>query len=131
MSIRRGELGIGLGDRVAFAVAWVMFAFWGSDQAHAFGKQRPADKGLVWVAQGDGSLQCEPDSGVSLAQGASELEGLGVQVFEKKKTTDGKMRMQLCGAPTGQLNAYLVSAVDFEKVQKQTRFVILLTGHRE
>jgi len=113
------------------AVTGMIATIAGGAQVHAFGKERAADPDRVWVAQPDGSLQCEPESGVSLAEGASELERLGVQVFEKKKTGDGKVRIQLCGSPTGQLNAYLVLLTDVEKVRKQTRYVILVEGPRE
>ncbi len=66
----------------------------------------------VWVGQPDGSLQCKPKSGKSLEDGKTPLTQAGVAVLESKKTSDGMMRAQMCGIPTGKLNAYLIKKSD-------------------
>lgn len=73
----------------------------------------------IWVSKIDGTLQCEkalPEA--ALAEMRNELEKTHVQVFESKKVPNQMMVIALCGAPTGNENAFLISEGDFEKVEK-------------
>lgn len=70
----------------------------------------------VWVAKADESRQCEKDSGVSLEKMASQLKG--IPVISKQKKMDGKMHIQLCGSPTGMMNAYEIPVGYLEQAIK-------------
>lgn len=69
----------------------------------------------VWVSRSDGAESCAPKSGQSLEEGAAELKKAGVRVLDQRKGDDGKMHMQMCGAPTGSMNAYLIARDDLPK----------------
>ncbi len=62
----------------------------------------------VWVSRPDGGKQCDQDSAQSLEAGVKELESAGIRILEKRKKPDGKIRIQMCGAPTGNTNAYRI-----------------------
>ena len=62
----------------------------------------------VWIAKSDGSKQCATDTALPLEQTAQELAQSKIHVLESKKSSDGKIRVQLCGAPTGSQNYYRI-----------------------
>ncbi len=62
----------------------------------------------VWVKRPDGGKQCAPDSAQDLELGSKELAKLGIPVLESSKKSDGKMRIQVCGQPTGNENSYRI-----------------------
>ena len=74
--------------------------------ANAFSKKMPAD--LTWIQRQDGSLSCKPGTARSLESDAKELELKNIKIYNQKKTTDHKMHAQLCGLPTGAVNAFQV-----------------------
>ena len=67
----------------------------------------------VKVYKADGSLQCQPDSGLSLKEMAKQLNNITAISHERKH--DGKMRMTLCGTPTGYMNVYEINESQLEK----------------
>ncbi len=70
----------------------------------------------LWVQRPDGSRQCDESGSVhSLKQGAAELSKAGVSVLKFKKSSDGKVRIQMCGAPTGKTHAYRIKRESLEK----------------
>lgn len=69
----------------------------------------------LWVAISDGSLSCGEAPGRTLEEDQKKLEAAGVQVFQAKKTSDGKMHIQVCGAATGRLNSFLIKNSDVKK----------------
>lgn len=71
----------------------------------------------IWVERMDGEKSCEQGTAQSLTDGANELKKVGVQVFDSLKGWDGKMRIQMCGVPTGKSNRYLIRKGDLEKAQ--------------
>lgn len=73
--------------------------------------------GEVTVAKADGSLQCEPDSGLSLDQMAEE-QLAGVEILSSSKQNDGLVRIQVCGTETGMLNAYRIRSKYLIRAQK-------------
>ena len=78
----------------------------------------PSKDATVWVTQPDGAKSCEgEDPAKTLEKVANQLKTAGVQVLEMKKGNDGKMYMQMCGAPTGSLNAFKISKQDLAKAQ--------------
>ncbi|HEX4926213.1 MAG TPA: hypothetical protein VFV50_19120 [Bdellovibrionales bacterium] len=79
------------------------------------GTQAPKPTGTVRVYKPDGSKQCE-GGGIELADMEKQLKG--IKVLAREKANDGKMRIQMCGADTGQLNVYEIPAGDLAKAQK-------------
>ena len=75
------------------------------------------DLGEVTVAKPDGSLQCEPDSGLGLDQMALE-QLAGIEILSSSKQNDGLVRIQVCGTETGMLNTYRIHSKDLVRVQK-------------
>lgn len=69
----------------------------------------------VFVFKYDGSAQCESGSIVSLDKMAQQLEG--IKVYSQIKKSDGLMRIQLCGSPTGKANVFEISKKDIKKAK--------------
>lgn len=69
----------------------------------------------VRVFKPDGSLQCGQGKTISLEEMQRELSG--IHVFSSENLTDGKMRIQLCGTPTGKNNVYEILESDLAKAQ--------------
>lgn len=67
----------------------------------------------VFVHKPDGSLQCQNKSGKSLDEMAKDLDG--IIILSKQKKSDGMMRIQVCGAPTGNNNVYEINAADLQR----------------
>ncbi|HLE01744.1 MAG TPA: hypothetical protein VJB59_15890 [Bdellovibrionota bacterium] len=92
-------------------------SFLSTQDAHSFGsaksKSQPApNQEFVWVVRDDGAKKCSGDSGESLEQGARELTKAKVNVQQSRKGSDGKMHMEMCGAPAGTVNGYLIPKAD-------------------
>jgi len=77
------------------------------------GIETPADS--IWVQKPDGSQQCSAESAQALEAGAKELGSAKIPVLNSRKGDDGKMRVQMCGAPTGKQNAYLIRKADWPR----------------
>lgn len=71
---------------------------------------------VVIVSKSDGSLQCGYKIGVTIEAMAKELEG--IQILKSEKRSDGLMRIQSCGAPTGMLNVYHIYRKDVKTALK-------------
>ena len=67
----------------------------------------------VKVYKADGSLQCGQGKAVSLKDMEKDLQG--IQVFSSANKNDGMMRIQVCGAPTGNSNVYEIDRKDLDK----------------
>jgi len=88
-----------------------------TQDVHSFGSAKPKSQPApnqesVWVVRDDGAKKCSGDSGESLEQGARELTKAKVNVQQSRKGFDGKMHMEMCGAPAGTVNGYLIPKVD-------------------
>ncbi|MDZ4298258.1 MAG: hypothetical protein U0998_07395 [Moraxellaceae bacterium] len=68
--------------------------------------QEPA----VQVYRSAQALQCEPSSGVSLAQAEAELANAGVAARCGQVAHDGAMRIQMCGADSGRIYLFRITA---------------------
>jgi hypothetical protein len=53
---------------------------------------------------------------ISLEEMQKELKG--IEVFSKTNQNDGLMRIQVCGAPTGDSNVFEIKQEDLEKALK-------------
>ena len=70
----------------------------------------------VKVFKYDGSKQCGQAGGTDLSSMEKQLKG--IKVHSREKLSDGKMRIQMCGADTGQANVYEIPAPDLKAAQK-------------
>jgi hypothetical protein len=72
---------------------------------------------LVTMERPDGTKQCEPkpDERALLSGARKELRRAGVRVVDMRRVQDGKMRMQMCGSPTGFMIRIRIAASDREK----------------
>ena len=70
----------------------------------------------VFVYKADGSLQCGQGSKVDL--NTMQKEFGSIQIFSSENKHDGMMRIQVCGAPTGQVNVYEIDVKDLEVALK-------------
>jgi hypothetical protein len=68
----------------------------------------------IKVFKYDGSLQCETGKAISLAEMQKELQG--IEVFGSENKSDGLMRIQVCGSPTGRANVYEINKKDLQTV---------------
>ncbi|MCM2324671.1 MAG: hypothetical protein NDJ90_15535 [Oligoflexia bacterium] len=83
--------------------------------ACAAAKKSPAPiDDALWVIRSDGELSCGMKKGQPLEAAAAELERAGVKVLESRKSNDGMMRIQMCGAATGSLNAFRIARKELE-----------------
>jgi predicted secreted protein len=71
----------------------------------------------VWVVRPSQGTQCSIEAQGSLEKSSADLKAAGVQVLEMQKKTDGKMRMALCGSPTGKSDALKINQSDLAKAQ--------------
>jgi len=60
------------------------------------------------------ALQCEPTSGISLAQAEAELAHAGIAARCGQAAQDGAMRIQMCGADSGRIHLFRVAASQLE-----------------
>ena len=67
------------------------------------------------VAVADGSRQCEPDSGRPPEDFKKKLVQANIEVLGVSRKSDGLMRIQICGAPTGQHFVFTIPAADVDK----------------
>ncbi len=67
----------------------------------------------IKIAKADGTLQCNQGQKISLEEMQKQL--VDIQVFSSTTGNDGMMRIQMCGAPTGQYNVYEILEGDLDK----------------
>lgn len=70
----------------------------------------------VFIYKADGTLQCGQGQKISTDAMKKELDG--IEVFSSDNKHDGMMRIQVCGAPTGNSNVYEIDQKDLEKALK-------------
>ncbi len=70
------------------------------------------------VYRPDGSLQCNEGEARTLEQDKAALEALGARVVSQEKRQLPFKISQVCGAPTGQVNTYMISEADWEKIRR-------------
>ena len=71
----------------------------------------------VTVYKPDGTLQCNQGKYISLDSMAKEL--LNIKIYSQKNLNDGQMRIQVCGAPTGNANVYEISKENLEEALRK------------
>lgn len=70
----------------------------------------PQQAAPVQVYRSAQVLQCEPASGISLAQAEAELAHAGIAARCGQVAQDGVMRIQMCGADSGRIHLFRVAA---------------------
>lgn len=70
----------------------------------------------VHVYKPDGSLQC--NQGRKITPEEMEKELAGVRIYSKLNKNDGKMRIQLCGSPTGNCNIFEIDRENLDQALK-------------
>jgi hypothetical protein len=78
-------------------------------------KEEPTQR--TWVCKYDGSVQCEQGRARALEVDGKELAG--IQIFQKEKKRDNLMRIQVCGAQTGQANCFLIRSIDLAQAEEK------------
>lgn len=73
----------------------------------------PNSLGKVKVYKADGSLQCGMGKGIPVSEMAKELEGF--KIYSSENKSDGMMRIQVCGSPTGQCNVFEIDRTQLDK----------------
>lgn len=77
-------------------------------------KASQADR--VKVYKFDGSLQCGQGEAIAATEMQKELGK--ITIFSSQTKNDGMMRIQVCGAPTGNCNVFEILRKDLEAAQK-------------
>lgn len=70
----------------------------------------------IKVYKADGSVQCEQGTGTKPEEMQKQLGDIKVYSAENKH--DGLIRIQVCGAPTGNCNVFEINESDFTKAEK-------------
>jgi hypothetical protein len=79
---------------------------------------KPASKlDRVKVFKADGSLQCGQGKAVPAAEMQKELGDM--KVYSTATKTDGMMRIQVCGSPTGSANVFEIDRSNLEAAIKK------------
>ena len=63
---------------------------------------------LVDVYQYTGALQCQPDSGIPLAEVAQTLTNAGIEVVDAYESNDGLAHAAVCDTPDGSINVFTI-----------------------
>jgi hypothetical protein len=70
----------------------------------------------VKVYKPDGSLQCGQGKAISAQDMQKDLKN--IKVYSSATKSDGMMRIQVCGSPTGSSNVYEIDRKDLEAALK-------------
>jgi hypothetical protein len=71
----------------------------------------------IWVAALDQSIACENNKAISLFEAEKDLKKMGIKIFAKRKIIDDTIKIQMCGIPKGNQNAFLILKSDLEKAK--------------
>lgn len=77
--------------------------------------QIPMEK-KIKVFKPDGTKQCGQGEKISILEMEKQLKG--IKVYQAYNKNDGQMRVQMCGAPTGNANVYEIDFEQLEAAQK-------------
>ena len=76
-----------------------------------------ADSDSIWVGKSDEAKSCAKEKGIALDVMANQLQTADIKILAKKKISDGKMRIQMCGADKGDFNGFLIARKDADKAK--------------
>ena len=108
---------------------FVLFACHNDERARVENETKM--EGTVKIYKYDRSVQCEPQSGITLAEMVDELAHFGITVICAQKGHDGYARAQACGTDSGVINVYTINRSDLTRAI-ELGFVNLddLPGHQ-
>jgi hypothetical protein len=69
----------------------------------------------AYVYKPDGTLHCDTNPGITLAEMAKVLVRGGIHVYTQRKSYDGREGIAACGNPTGSINVYEIARSDLRK----------------
>ena len=72
----------------------------------------PSQVERISVFKPNGSLQC--NQGKTIDKAVMEKSLKGIRVYKSSVENDGKLRIQMCGAPTGNVNIFEIDKVNLE-----------------
>jgi hypothetical protein len=75
----------------------------------------------VRIWRDNGSQQCRPGTGRSLALDQRELEAAGVRVLAASTRAVPKIVATRCGAPAGKANTFRIWSSDWSKIKRKFR----------
>lgn len=64
----------------------------------------------------DQSKQCR-GGGIPLETMEAQLESNGIRVFGREKRMDNLLHVQVCDAPTGRVNVYVIESQNLKKAE--------------
>lgn len=67
----------------------------------------------ISVFKTNGSLQC--NQGKAIDKSTMEKSLKGIRVYKSSVENDGKLRIQMCGAPTGNVNVFEIDKTNLEQ----------------
>jgi hypothetical protein len=70
------------------------------------------------VYKPDGTIQCERGKEISLTAMARDLRRSGIGILDSRKGHDGRYRMTMCGASTGNINIFSIFLRDFSEAEQ-------------
>jgi hypothetical protein len=70
----------------------------------------------VKIYKADGSLQCNMGKRVPILDMKKQLKG--ITIFSQATLNDGLMRIQVCGAPTGESHVFEIAESDLQRAIK-------------
>lgn len=82
--------------------------------AMGFGKSAPSASAgkSIWLGRPDGSRSCEPESGLTREKVIASFKEVGIRIQALARGSDGKMRAQMCGMPTGRWVGVRIAEAD-------------------
>ena len=79
----------------------------------------------IMVFKADGSLQCGMGQAISPDEMSRQLTEKGIRIKKAIKRSDGLMRIQLCGSPTGMINVFEIQASNLD-LAKELGFAVFV-----
>jgi len=67
-----------------------------------------SEETFLTIYKDSGEKQCDPKSGIPIDKLKALLTKNKIVVLESKTQSDGKMRIQVCGASAGQMHTFLI-----------------------
>ncbi|MBL7542380.1 MAG: hypothetical protein JNL11_01120 [Bdellovibrionaceae bacterium] len=74
--------------------------------------QDPSAADRVRVFKPNGSLQCGQGKSIDVATMSKDLKD--IHIYKSSVENDGKIRIQMCGVPTGNVNVYEIDKTSLE-----------------
>jgi hypothetical protein len=94
------------GSRCLLGLGAVLLAACGQSEAEL-------EDRLEWIYRDTGAIQCESD-GLSISEMRQQLDEAGIAVHDSACGADGKMYTTVCGAASGRIGMFEITASDLQ-----------------